>query len=316
MRQAIYIFINKIAIVFSGVIILIFPFQLFSAEIFVSGDHENIKQGEIFSISVLINAQEALNAVEGKLLFPADLLRIEAIHDGNSIINFWIEKPHLESEGVISFSGVTPGGFTGTITKGLTVKDKIIFSVVFQAQKEGSGKFLFSDTKVLANDGLGTQVVLVNRYKNFFVKGYLNEHNDFQKDTVAVFDIDSPEIFSPEISRNEHVFSGQWFLSFSTVDKHSGISHYEVQEVPFKFLKLFKEWKKVESPYILENQNRKSFLFIKAVDNAGNERIIEIAPLYKNLWYVFILWTILIIATLFTLYRVVKTVKTWKGRNM
>ena len=62
------------------------------------------------------------------------------------------------------------------------------------------------------------------------------------------------------------------FLIFSTTDKQTGIDCYEIKEGE-------KDWKKEKSPYLLEDQTLRSIIKVRAVDKAGNERIIWIKPL-------------------------------------
>jgi hypothetical protein len=70
-------------------------------------------------------------------------------------------------------------------------------------------------------------------------------------------------------------------------------------------LALFKKYKKVESPAILENQDLKSFILIKAVDESGNERVVTVDPANKTWWqrhyfYLFIFAVVIIMNTLFS----------------
>ena len=62
-------------------------------------------------------------------------------------------------------------------------------------------------------------------------------------------------------------------MVFSTQDKQSGISHYEVCEGNFHWLGC--DWKKVESPYLIIDQNLGDRIEVKAVDLAGNETVVD-----------------------------------------
>src|SRR3989344_4170585 len=73
---------------------------------------------EQFVVDVMVNSADPLNAIEGQLEFPEAKLTVIDIRDGGSVINFWVQKPGLISPGVISFSGITPGGFSGPINPG------------------------------------------------------------------------------------------------------------------------------------------------------------------------------------------------------
>jgi len=92
-----------------------------------------------------------------------------------------------------------------------------------------------------------------------------------------MIDIKDPEEFTPKIGQDSSVFEGKYFLNFSTIDKISGIDHYEVLEIKDKQQDR-EDWKVVESPYVLEDQTLNSLIKVKAVDKADNERIAQIIP--------------------------------------
>ncbi len=80
-------------------------------------------------------------------------------------------------------------------------------------------------------------------------------------------DATSPEAFTPIISSDPSIFDGKAFLSFSTVDKTSGISHYKVK------VGLFGKEIETQSPYQLRKPLVGNNVEVTAYDNAGNERI-------------------------------------------
>ena len=99
----------------------------------------------------------------------------------------------------------------------------------------------------------------------------------------AMIDSTLPEDFQPEIGQDFSIFEGKYFLSFATTDKTSGINYFEIKEGK-------KEWKKALSPYLLEDQELKSVIQVKAVDKAGNERIAQWEPSKEPFaWWIVIL---------------------------
>lgn len=80
----------------------------------------------------------------------------------------------------------------------------------------------------------------------------------------------APELFSPEISSEASIFEGKRFVSFSTLDKVSGISHYMVK------VGMFSRFQTAVSPYILNRPIVGDIIEIKAIDNAGNERVVTL----------------------------------------
>ena len=99
------------------------------------------------------------------------------------------------------------------------------------------------------------------------------------------------------------IFEGKYFLVFATQDKGSGISHYEAVEfrsrnLEFKKLlnkalqfitnskfQILDSYKTAESPYVLRDQKLRSYIYVKAVDKNGNERIITLTPQNPVFWY-------------------------------
>jgi hypothetical protein len=117
----------------------------------------------------------------------------------------------------------------------------------------------------------------------------------------AMIDSTPPEDFKPEIGKDPTIFEGKYFLSFATTDKTSGIDHFEILEADRRGFKRGTtrkaEWKRVESPYLLEDQSLQSIIKVKAVDKAGNEKISEIIPPAKPFpyWIIFVIIVCLVI---------------------
>ncbi|MEJ0021754.1 MAG: hypothetical protein WDN47_04230 [Candidatus Doudnabacteria bacterium] len=92
---------------------------------------------------------------------------------------------------------------------------------------------------------------------------------------AAVFrvqiDATPPEPFSPAIASDPTIFGGNKFVSFSTVDKISGISYYKVQ------VGLFGRSIETQSPYKLSKPFVGDSVQVEAVDIAGNMRDASIA---------------------------------------
>jgi len=256
-----------------------------------------------FEVNVILNTEgEQINAVEGKIVFPEDLLEVKEIRDGNSIINFWIERPKAETLKdtntntnlhEIFFSGITPGGYNGN--------QGLILSIIFLAKKGGSGLIEIQNAKTLLNDGKGTEAQL----KIFnFQFSIFKESPISQTPILEIQDTEPPEDFQPEISRDPAIFDGKWFLVFATQDKGSGIDHYEIRETKRKIEhETEANWVIAESPYLLKDQKLQSYIYVKAVDKAGNERIIIVPPRNPLKWYEkFENWVIIILLAVLVFY--------------
>jgi len=246
-------------------------------------------QGDIFKTDVRLDTEgETVNTCQVQINFPAEQLEITNISDGGAILNLWAKAPTFSNdEGNLSFIGGIPGGFSG--------EGKLI-SIIFRAL-ERDGLFsvapiiLKENSKVLLNDGLGTPAKLNLKDAIFTILPEKSEiqKNEWQEEIEK--DKIPPEPFKIEINQNPTIFEGKYFISFSTIDKQSGIDRYEIREVPRILTRSTTKWKIGESPYLLEDQSLKSKIFVKAVDKAGNEQISEISPSRKPFPY----WIIILV---------------------
>jgi len=235
---------------------------------------QEINIGQQFQVDLVIDTeQKSINAFEGKIVFPSNLIEIKEVRDGNSIVNFWIERPSINSKSYILYSGITPGGFSG--------QNGLIFSLVFESLKEGQGAIEIQNTKLLLNDGLGTESSLTVKNLEFRIQDLETTEPLYPKSYILYppKDTDPPDSFTPKIANDPTLFDGKHFLVFATQDKISGIDRYEIKETRNKKIGAWiTRWRVAESPYILQDQDLRSYIFVKAVDNAGNERIEIIVP--------------------------------------
>lgn len=259
-----------------------------AAELKLSSPVSNIEVGQPIQVDLFLNTgEEKLNAFEGKIIFPGELLKLKEIRDGNTIVNFWLEKPKNEASGSIVFSGITPGGFQGE--KGL------IFSAIFEAIKSGAAALEIAEARVLLNDGQGTAAILSLSPLAITIAETTLSPKPVE---IKVNDTVPPESFQPEIAQDRNVFDNKSFLVFATQDKGAGIARYEAREIRQKFLPFLYAWHEAVSPYLLTDQELKSYIFIKAVDLAGNEKIEIIFPKYPLLWYENYLFYVILILSL------------------
>jgi hypothetical protein len=248
-------------------------------------------QGE-FLTAVNVKAQNPVNAFSVAIKIPPELAFLDA-SDGNSIINFWVDKPRWdEKTRILSFSGITPGGFTGEAT---------LLVIKLKAESEGQALLSFNkeQTKIYLHSPDGIEDELRLSMLNLpIVQGKMNI-------PVQLPDSNPPESFTPEVVRDFSVFGGEWFLIFSTQDKGSGLLHYEIAES--KRIKSWGDaenmlppksarWVLAESPYLLEDQKLRSYIFIKAVDKEGNKRISVLPPQKPLAWYENYLFYVIILS--------------------
>ena len=246
---------------------------VFAAELYFGTHTKEAGVSQYIEAGVFLNTEgESINAVEGSVSFPSLLLLPKEIWNGNSIVSLWVEEPFLEREGALRFSGVIPGGYEGN--KGH------LFSVIFQAQEEGKAVLDVLSARTLLNDGEGSESSLRVSPMELTIGSELKG-----PEVLFPYDPDAPESFIPQISQDPNLLEGRWFLVFATQDKASGIDHYEVRETRPGISALFPKWQVTESPHVLQDQELKSSIFVKAVDKKGNERVAALPAQNPLKWY-------------------------------
>jgi hypothetical protein len=227
-------------------------------------------RAEKLNVSVEIDALIPINAVSAGILIPKPFSP-EDINEGNSIINLWVDKPSWdEKTRLLTFSGIIPGGFSGTAGRLLLINLKTEGDAVPKLE------FDKTKTKVFLNTPDATEDKLE----------FAGEKQGLLSSEADVY---PPEDFTPQISRDPNIFDNNYFLVFSTQDKNSGIAGYFVREG-------VSEWVPAESPYELKDQKLRSYIYVRAVDKAGNERIASLPPQNPLKWYEnYLFWIIIIV---------------------
>lgn len=290
---------------------LFLPGIAFCAEILIESEVQEISVGQQFKVDLMLDAEDDdINAIEGEIIFPVGLLELKEIRYGSSIVSFWVDKPKEQGEGSVYFSGVMPGGFRGMITPGQEgAEPGKVLSLIFQAKNQGTGVIEMQMAKALLNDGMGTSAKLKIQNLQFTVETI----GDEEPEPYALYseDKDPPEEFVPQIASDPLIFEGKWFLVFAAQDKGSGINRYEIKELRQRIFWMFLPWKTVESPYVLADQELKSYNYIKALDNEGNYRIAKLAPQNPLPWYQdFLIWCIIMVIVAVTIFFLIKA--KWK----
>ncbi len=287
----------KILILF---ILIVLPYFSFASSIAFMPASQIVSKGSLLKVDLYLYIQNGddINAISGHINFPKEFLAVDSVNFGNSIISFWPESPHEISTNDLSFSGIIPGGYKSK-EKGL------LFSIVFKVLKEGNTSISMSDVLALKNDGMGTKINLSLGSGNIKILGGIagdsnNNNETFSAESLISTDTEAPETFIPLIGKDPNIFSGKYFIVFSTLDKISGVEHYDIQENVFNFINK-NSWIKAESPYLLQDQDLHKYIFVRAVDKAGNTRIEILKPTYPQKLYHYSLFYIIIISVMFSL---------------
>ena len=238
------------------------PGTIFAAEISIQLSHDSVAPRSEFIASVYIDTEgEDLNAYEGGVRYPQDLLELIGVRDGSSIATIWLAPPALR-DGDVVFSGITPGGYRG--------ENGFLFSLVFRARQTGAGTIGVEDILVLKNDGEGTQAASRRKDARVVVS------RGAPPSSVDAVDTDPPEPFEAVISTAPDFFDGAPFVSFLAHDKQTGVARYEWAS-SFFFEPSEEAWKETESPLVLSKAEQYKMIFIRAIDSGGNARVITIA---------------------------------------
>lgn len=267
---------KKYNIIFWSFVYLLLGFLFVSpvsaAQIFGTPDNIEARVGDEFEIAWFLNTEGVgVNALQGKILYLPEALTAKEIRMGGSLVNFWVERPTVdEKSGSIVFSGILPGGFLG--------EQAPLFSIVFEAKKEGIFPLGFRDISAFLNDGEGTALETKVFGGNIFIRGNAGESPS--RSPSVLYDIFMPEPFSPFIARDAYLFRGQHALFFTTRDADSGIAYYEVCEGRRACVR-------TESPYLLKNQRLTDEIAVKAYDMNGNRRIAMLPPTTQKKMYGF-----------------------------
>lgn len=277
-------------ILFVGMLFSIYIFtykNTLAAELSFGDVPPNISSQESFYIDVVLDTKgENVNAIEGTILFPDDLLEVKEIYNGRSVVTSWVKQPKVEGSS-ISFAGIMAGGFTATIDPvNNTEIPGNIFRVVFTPIKDGYATINFDDVHLYLNDGSGNEVLIQTRQISFGLS------SDGQKFTDLIVDTTGPEAFTPIVSKNENLFGGQYFLVFDTKDVETGIDHFEVKEGG-------KDWVVAKSPYLLTNQSLRDYIQVKAIDNAGNVTYGSVGERYISYFVITIIVLVLVVVLIY-----------------
>jgi len=131
-----------------------------SATLSFSNPSTQVKEGDKFTINVYVNSpNESINAVSGVVSFPGDLVHVLGLNEDNSIVKLWTQEPKLRSDQILFEGVILNPGFQGS--------NGLVFSMNFQAETTGTVNLSFNEGAILANNGLGTNVLATLGSTNF-----------------------------------------------------------------------------------------------------------------------------------------------------
>ena len=184
----------KFYIIFSFVLAVCFgaPGYAAAATVSVSPASGTFITGSTFDVSIFLDTEgKDVNTVKVSLEFPPDKLQLVSPSLGKSIVGVWMSQPVFDNQrGVIEFMGGIPNG--------INVSNGLIAKMTFRARGVGRAHLRFgSDSRVLLNDGLGTDDLN-------------NTHN-------GVYNLVLPLPRGPVVASETHADQGQWYPNSTVV---------------------------------------------------------------------------------------------------
>ena len=266
------------------------PSSAQALNIYLDKSISNINVGDSILMKVFIDTEgKEINSLEGTLQVNGGV-KISEVNTGGSVFDLWPEKPQILNNQEISFTGGTEGGIYG--------KDLRLFNFVITPTNIGDITIGLKGINAYLNDGKGTKLAGNN---DVFKIKVIKQNVDKNKDIVSMLsekDKVPPLSFSIELGHDEFLFDGKYFITFNAVDSISGINKYQVKEGDLSYVDS-------DNTYVLKDQSLKSKIFVKAIDNAGNERV-EILNLKQGLTIFQILRDILIALLIFTIANILR----------
>lgn len=269
---------------------LLAPHSLFAARMMIDPPMDTYLMGDTFVIPVRVDGEGVcINTIENTIQYDATKMTAIDVGRGSSILTLWAEQPHIDKDrGVISFSGGVPGGYCGRVL-GDPGQTNIVAELVFTANGDipdggASTTISLARSQIFEHDGRGTLLPTTNSNATISLIRSTSSRQTNEWLTLVRNDVIAPELFDVVLSQSDSVVGGKWFIVFSTVDKQSGVDHYEVLETdPDRFgllawISKKSAWIVADSPYVLRDQKLQSKILVKAVDKNGNERIVTYIP--------------------------------------
>jgi hypothetical protein len=135
-------------------LLLISPVRVFADTLFISPLTGTYTIGESFSLRVMVSSpRQAINAISGVVSYPIDKLQVTSVSKIGSVLSLWVQEPFFSnSRGTVSFEGVVPNpGFNESNGRVLAVNFKVVGT--------GPAEVKLASGSLLANDGMGTNVL-------------------------------------------------------------------------------------------------------------------------------------------------------------
>ena len=241
---------------------LFFPLLLFPASaadnprIYFETPVKQVAPGSEFTVKVLVDAPQPINAIDIDISYSEDTLELVSINSSKSFIDFWRGgSENLQSGNTINLQGGSIEPFSGNNGEVITLK--------FRAKKEGQANLSFTKVNLYYADGKGTRAptepappLKVSVIEGAKIETVALEDGEAEDRTPPV--IETAKVASNPIDKSR-------LAVFHAVDNDSGIKNTEIR---FRQWFSWGDWQAAINPVRLPNT---AWAFqVKAYDNAGN----------------------------------------------
>ncbi len=141
------------------------PFGIYAGELIVDGRFSSSHNA--YQVTVAVDTRgEPINAVECHTSFDNRKLRFKSSDTNGSLVSLWVKKPSLARytglfTAELEFSGIIPGGFSGTYSAFATTSFILpVTTLFFEVNSSGPAQLVFSKCLLFKNDGTGDSVVI------------------------------------------------------------------------------------------------------------------------------------------------------------
>lgn len=148
---------RQILVVLFGVAAMLMPVTAgaVGASLKISPTSGVYEVGGLVDVSFIVDTgDQAINAVQANVLFPADKLQVVNPVASTSFISLWVTAPtYSNTDGTINFQGGLPN-------PGIKTSGGVVSTVTFRIKSAGKATIRYATTsRVLLNDGQGTNVL-------------------------------------------------------------------------------------------------------------------------------------------------------------
>lgn len=137
-----------------------------AATLGVYASDTSLAVGETTTVSIVVSSSDqAMNAVSGTVTVNPDILEIIGLSKSSAAVTLWVQEPSYNSTaGTARFEGIS-------LNPGWQGSSATVITLTVKAKAAGAGRVSFSSGSVLANDGLGTNILTGMGTTNIAVSG-------------------------------------------------------------------------------------------------------------------------------------------------